>query len=337
MSDEFLPPLGLRNPHLQSLLNSSELRRLLSRRRAAQLLAVEQEWLMDGGDGVKLLGHYSPAPGPSRGLVVLLHGWEGSSRSNYVLATGARCHAAGFDVFRLNFRDHGDTHHLNPGIFHSCRLAEVIHALGDMQDRCGVSGWNIAGYSLGGNFALRVALHGPAQGLEIARVFAVCPVLDPAHVLKAMEDGPTFYERYYVRKWERSVRKKQERFPGRYEYEEWFQLPGLRERTAYFAERYYAFGSLDAYLDGYSIAGDRLAGLSVPGTLLTSEDDPVVPVDDARSLPSIPALDVEITRYGGHCGYLKNWRLESWAEDRILTDFAGADVAREIRVSEQTA
>lgn len=337
MIEEFNPPLGLSSPHLQSLLNSSALRRRLVRPRAAALLAAEQEWLLDGGQGVRLLGHFSPQPEASRGLVVLLHGWEGSSHSNYILSTGAACFAAGFDVFRLNFRDHGATHGLNEGIFHSCRLDEVIGALGDMQSRLRARSWLLAGFSLGGNFALRVSRHGPARGLEIGGVFAVCPVIDPDHALKAMEDGPTFYENYYVRKWERSMRMKQQHFPERYAYDEWYELPGLRARTEYFATRYYEFATLDDYLQGYSIAGDRLLGLSVPGMLLTAADDPVIPVRDARELPEIPGLEVLITRRGGHCGYLRNWRLESWAEDMILARFGATADAGAMRASEQWA
>lgn len=331
MNGEFRPPRGLRSPHVQSLLNSSSLRRRIARRRAAALLAAQEEWIMDGGNGIRLLAHVSRQPQQRRGVIVMLHGWEGSSHSNYMMSAGARFFAAGFDVFRLNFRDHGDTHHLNPGIFHSCRLDEVIHALGDMQQRLEARRWGIAGYSLGGNFALRVCLKGPARGLDPGRLFAICPVIDPARVLKAMEDGPTFYENYYIRKWARSVRLKQACFPDRYDYEEWFQMGGLRERTEFFATRYYPFESVEDYYDGYSIGGDRLAGLTVPGVLLTAADDPVVPVSDIEGLPAVEGLEVRVTEHGGHCGYLKNWRLDSWAEELALDTFerhadaAGAD------------
>ncbi len=324
--NDFVAPLGLRSPHTQSILNSSILRKKVVRRRAARLLAAEEELFLDGGDGVRLLGHLSRQPGDRRGVAVLLHGWEGSAHSNYMLAAGMHLYDAGFDVFRLNFRDHGETHHLNPGIFHSCRLDEVINALGDMQRRLDTGAWQIAGYSLGGNFALRVARHGPERGLDIRQAFAVCPVIDPSNVLKAMESGPVFYHNYYVRKWSRSVRAKQRNFPDRYAYDEWYELPGLRERTEYFATRYYNFGSLEAYLQGYSVAGERLKALEVPSVLLTSRDDPVCPVTDLELLPDNPNLDIRVTRHGGHCGYLKNWKLDSWAEDRIVEAFlAGAE------------
>ena len=272
---------------------------------------------MDCGRGVRLIGHYSEAPGNHAGLVVLLHGWEGSSASNYILSTGAHLFEKGFNVFRLNFRDHGDSHHLNPGVFHSCRLDEVIGALGDMQQRTGASNWGIAGYSLGGNFALRVALNGPGSGLNVRRCVAICPVLDPEHVLKTMETGPTFYENYYNRKWAQSLEKKQACFPDRYDYQEWYELPDMRERTRYLATRYYGYRTLEDYFDGYSVADERLAGLQVPSSILSSVDDPVVPITDTDSLPDNPCIEVSVTDHGGHCGYLKNWKLESWAEAYI--------------------
>lgn len=314
---DFAPPYGLRSPHMQSLLNSSAIRRRIATRRAVDLLAAQQEWIMDAGHGIRLIGHYSRQP-DSRGLVALLHGWEGSSNSNYVLALGARLFVEGYDVFRLNFRDHGDSHHLNPGIFHSCRLEEVIHALADMQEITGARNWHLAGYSLGGNFALRCALHGPAKGLSLGSVFAVCPVINPANVLVAMETGPSFYENYYIRKWGRSLRKKQACFPDRYDYDEWFDLPGMRARTEYFATRYYQFPTVEDYFEGYSVAGDKLQDLAVPGTLLTAADDPVIPESDVLGLPDLPGLEIIITPRGGHCGYMKNWKLDSWAEDLFL-------------------
>jgi len=321
---QFMPPLGLRNAHTQSLVSSSPLRRAVAMRRSKALRAVEQPWVLDGGDGVRLQGFYSAQPRAAeqdrlpRGLVVLLHGWEGSVNSSYILTNGARLYAAGFDVFRLNFRDHGDTHHLNPGIFHSCRLEEVISALADLQQRVGPGPWGLAGYSLGGNFALRVALNAQRANLHLACVVGVCPVIDPAGAMHAMEQGIRFYERYFERKWSRSLKIKKKCFPELYGDDNWHDVAGLRARTHYLATRYAGFADADSYFEGYSIAGERLSPLKIPSTILTSADDPVVPVADFDQLPVNPNLEVLVTSHGGHCGFLKNWKLESLAEDLIL-------------------
>jgi predicted alpha/beta-fold hydrolase len=340
--ENFVPPTGLRNAHIQSLLNSSVVRRKIVHRRSRALREAEQEWILDGGQGIRLHGLYSPQPGDAsrhaQGLAVLLHGWEGSANSNYILGSGAALYAAGFNVFRLNFRDHGDTHHLNTGIFHSCRLDEVIKALGDMQLRLAADRWCLAGYSLGGNFALRVALNAPRSGLDLMQVVSVCPVIDPVNAMEAMEGGIRFYERYFERKWSRSLRKKQAHYPELYGADDWYELRGLRARTHHLATRYAEFESADQYFDGYSIAGKRLAPLKVPATVLTSADDPVVPVGDFEGLPANPHLELIISRYGGHCGFLKNWKLESRAEDLILARFLDRpEPGHGFDVQEQTA
>lgn len=317
----FVPPLGLRSGHLQSLVSSSGIRRRLVWRRSAMMRQAEETWTLNGGDDIRLQGLYSRQPGNSRGLIVLLHGWEGSVNSNYVLGNSARLYASGFDVFRLNFRDHGDTHHLNDGIFHSCRLDEVVCALRDLQDRAQARRWCLAGYSLGGNFSMRVGLKSSSAGLDLRHIVAVCPVINPANAMIAMEQGSRFYERYFERKWSRSLRTKQAAFPELYGEENWADIKGLRERTHYLATRHAGFESAEAYFMGYSIADDRLEPLDVPATILTSADDPVVPVADFADLPQNPNLEVIITQYGGHCGFLKNWKLESMAEDLIAERF----------------
>ena len=57
---------------------------------------------------------------------------------------------------------------------------------------------SLAGFSLGGNFCLRVGARAEAAGLRIARIVAVCPVLDPATTLAALEAGPAIYRQYFM-------------------------------------------------------------------------------------------------------------------------------------------
>lgn len=335
----FTPPPGLRSGHAQSLLSSSAVRRRFVRRRAQEVKAAEVELTLDGGPDEEFDANSShPSPRvrlqafwscrPRTGAdserpppAVLFHGWEGSADSNYVLANAARLWAEGFDVLRFNFRDHGDTHHLNPGMFHSCRLDEVIHGLRDWQERFNIEGWNLGGYSLGGNFSLRVALRAQEAGLRLRQVVAVCPVINPAHAMRAMEEAGWFYQHYFERKWSRSLRKKKEIFPDLYGGDDMDRIRGLNARTDYIARKYSGFESAAHYYDGYSVGDGRLGSLKVPVTVLTSADDPVIPASDFEQLRGLPNLDLRIAAHGGHCGFLKNWRLESAAEDLIAERF----------------
>ncbi len=330
---DFKPPWLLRNPHVQSVLASSGLRRRFAlRRNDIESRAIEH--ILDGGDGVRLQGfHTAQRTRPAaRGLVIVLHGWEGSARSNYVLSTGERLLREGFDVFRLNFRDHGETLHLNREIFHSCRIDEVVNAVRDIVTRVPSAAYAIAGFSLGGNFALRVALRSHAEDIPLAYALAVCPVISPASGLFGLESGPWFYHRYFMRKWTRSLRAKQALFPDTELFSADELRANLRGLTRSLVLRHTDFGSLENYLQGYSIADDALSALPIPATILTSADDPVIPVADFRTLRLPPNVELEIAAHGGHCGFIRDFSLRSFTEDyiaeRMLLHVAPASTAR---------
>jgi predicted alpha/beta-fold hydrolase len=321
----FQPPLGLRNGHIQSILACTDWRQRLAERFSRQLRESAREVILDCGEGVRLQGFYSPAsPGAAaqrsagpRGLVVLLHGWEGSANSGYLLMTGQHLIDLGYDVFRLHYRDHGDTHHLNRGVFHSCRIGEVVGAVGSVRDLYTPERLMVAGFSLGGNFALRVGLRAPEAGIEVAQLVAVNPVIDPRSTMEAFEAGWSFYERHFLKKWRLSLERKQAAFPDLYDFSPCTKMNTLRDVTSFMVEHCTRFGGLYEYLDGYSVAGDRLASMTVPTTIITAEDDPLIPIGDFKGLALPTSIELEAVPYGGHCGFLEGYNLESWLESRI--------------------
>ena len=317
----FRPRGLLASPHLQSVLTSGPWRRRSVGRRTEDYRAASRREIVSTPEGVHLLGYRNlTRAARRRGLVILLHGWEGSVDSNYLLSTAATLDRAGFDTFRLNFRDHGDSHHLNLELFHSCRLREVLDAVRLVAQARESGPVYLVGFSLGGNFALRVARHGPANGLELDRVVAISPVVRPRHVMEALENGFMLYEQYFVVKWRRSLQRKQLLFPEHFDFSRWFRLKKLRSQTAHLVEHYTDFPNLEAYLEGYSIAGDYLEGLKTPSLVITAADDPIIPIRDFQALPRPDALTIEMLGRGGHCGFLENWRLECWIERKIVSE-----------------
>ena len=323
-ADDFAPPAWLRNAHLQTVLGTSPLRVRLGERRLAATGARTTPHIVDAGDGVRLSGlHDIPAHGAPKGLALLLHGWEGSVDSSYMRLTAAELLRRGWATFRLNFRDHGGSHHLNEAIFHSGRIDEVVRAAVDVARRFPAERIVAAGYSLGGNFALRLALRAPGAGLQLERVAAVCPVLDPARTMDAMDRGVGVYRRYFERKWRRSLLRKRELYPHLPCLDDRTLGGRLRELTRSLVEGHTDYGTLDGYFDRYTIAGDRLAALAVPAEILTAADDPVIPVEDFERLTLAPATRLTITPHGGHCGFLLDARLHGFAERwvaRVLDD-----------------
>ena len=324
----YRPPWWLRSGHVQTMLGSSPWRRRRGARALAATGAVTTAHLVDGGPGVRLEGLHSVVPGVEpRGFALLLHGWEGSAESSYMRQTAARLLERGFATFRLNFRDHGDSHHLNEAIFHSNRIDEVVCAARDVARRfwpdAGPSRPLVAaGYSLGGNFALRLALRAPGAGLPLAAVAAVCPVLDPKATMAQMEGGWRVYLHYFERKWRRSLVRKRQLFPRVHDFDDHTLHLGMRALTEWLVVRHTDFGSLDAYFDGYSIAGDRLAALRVPAHILMAEDDPVIPFEHFRALSLPPSASLDVSPQGGHCGFLRGLGLDGYAEDWVADRLA---------------
>jgi predicted alpha/beta-fold hydrolase len=321
--DRFEPPWLLRGPNVQSVVARVGPRRARVRAKAAALLAASEDIVADVGGGVRLLIHHTPPRcEPNAGTVVLMHGWEGSGMATYVLSAAIGLWARGHRIVRPNLRDHGPSHHLNEGLFHSCRLDEMVDAVRWIRARFPAGPLALVGSSLGGNFALRIAARADAAGLGVARVVAVCPVLDPEDTMYALDRGSLIYRQYFLRRWRRSLELKKAAFPHLYDFARLERFRTLEEMTDYFVRHYTEFADLSTYLRGYALTGDRLAGLRVPSRVLLADDDPVIPVWGIERVARSDNLKIDRTARGGHCGFIADYRLSSWADRYVLQALA---------------
>jgi predicted alpha/beta-fold hydrolase len=323
----FQPPRLLRHAHVQSILASLGFRHRAVRRQAAAMLHASRAEVLEL-DGVRLLGHYSGRPRQGAGaagrkLLIVLHGWEGSADSHYVVGLAGKAFARGFDVFRLNFRDHGGTAALNEGLFHSCRLEEVAAAVRAAASRYRSGETYLAGFSLGGNFALRVAAR-PEAAPVLTRVAAICPVLHPPSTMRALDEGLWLYRDHFLRRWRNSLAAKASAFPQLYDFGRLRRFRTLTALTAFCVERYTEFANLESYLHGYSLTGSVLERLAVPAWLLAARDDPVIPSEDLSDIAPSGALEVTLLPHGGHCGFLEDFKLRSWLDAQVLAAFGAA-------------
>jgi predicted alpha/beta-fold hydrolase len=150
--------------------------------------------------------------------------------------------------------------------------------------------------------------------VPLRRVASVCPVLDPAITMESIENGPAMYDWYFRRKWAGSLRRKRDLFPELSDWDDRVLKLDIRALTAWLVEHHTDFGSLQAYFDGYSIAGDRLAELAVPADILMAKDDPVIPFATFNGWGLPAHAHLEIAPWGGHCGFLENWRGDGFSE-----------------------
>jgi len=315
----FNPPLHLQNAHIQSILNSVGPRKFRAKR---LIKSMTSETLIFTTDkGVRLKGEFDRSALKNNqktpSVAILIHGWEGSSQSAYVVTTAAKLLASGLDVLRLNLRDHGDTQHLNRGIFNSTMTDEVADCIQLFTDKRGYLSKFLVGFSLGGNFTLRIAAdRGEELGLTAA--VAICPPVDPVNATETLNRGLFVYQKYFMHRWKNSLRKKIQHFP---EYDFGCELERLKTIDAmnqYLAPKLTNFPDVISYLKSYSLTGDRLQNLTIPSHLIASANDPIIPIEDIAKINCPSALAIEVQSNGGHCGFINRLNGESWIESYLV-------------------
>lgn len=316
--DSFQPPLFLKNAHVQTVLASSRLRTLGPN----PMGEVARKKIIETTEGVKLLGYHSvQKKHRAKGLVILLHGWEGSVDSTYLLRCGRSLYHQGYDIFRLNFRDHGDSHHLNRGLFYAVLLEEVYQAVIQAAELAGGGPVFMIGFSLGGNFVLRIlkkCVTVPFTNLRHA--VSISPVLNPEESTMQI-DRIAFIRKYFLTKWRRSLAKKQELFPELYDFENVMDLKTIQAVTDVLLEKYSDFETARDYFHAYSVMGSAIEDINIPTTIITAEDDPIIPIKEFYDLKLNKHIQLIVHPYGGHNGFITGFKLQSWYENRIIALF----------------
>ena len=281
------------------------------------MLDNSQEIIVTTSTGTKLLAFYSHHE-KSRGLIILLHGWEGSSSSAYILSAGAFFYNLGFSICRLNLRDHGDSHHLNEGLFHGALLEETFEAVNYLSQQSGNLSVYLIGFSLGGNFALRIAMrHYWTPIANLKYVFAISPPLDPYKTTLAIDNGYFFYRKYFLKKWKRSLIKKQRLFPEKYDFNRMLKSKTCMELTEDIMPYFPGLYSYRDYFNLYTLKNDSFQNLNIPVRIFIAEDDPVIPNEDYCRIQENAFLTITRQRFGGHCGFIDSFPLRCWYNERI--------------------
>lgn len=296
-----------------------------ARPRAFPRLPPAENRHFDVEPGTRVLAHcHWQANRAGHPLLLALHGLEGSSAAHYMRGLADKAFARGFNVVLLNQRNCGGTEPLSTSLYHSGLTGDADYVIGELAAADGIREMVVAGYSLGGNLALKLAGdYGDAPPAPLRGVCAVSPVLELAACVDALERRQNaIYQWNFVRGLRARMRRKSLTHPDR------FTIDGLRAvRTvrqfdeAYTAPHFGFKGATDYYHRASAMRViDRIR---VPALVITAEDDPFVPVAPFRhpSLTSNPHVELTVTRHGGHCGFVAAdgpGHDGYWAEQRIV-------------------
>jgi uncharacterized protein len=304
----FVPRRFLRNGHLQTLAGNFLRRKHLLPEPEPLLVEVEGPIAGYGATQVLCHCHWQPQEVRRERLtVILIHGLEGSSNSQYVIGNTARALAAGWNVVRMNMRSCGGTDHLAPTIYHSGRSGDVAKVMERIIAEQDVESIALVGYSMGGNLALKLSgEYGATPPRQLKAVVGISPLMDLTPSSAALHEPQNrIYEWHFMRAMRRRLRYKSHLYPELYPAGLAAQLKMMRDFDEHVVARYGGFRDADDYY--ITVASSQYAAeFQVPTLILHSLDDPFIRMLPATraALIANPHVTYVETHHGGHCAFL---------------------------------
>jgi uncharacterized protein len=272
-----------------------------------------------------LLGHCHWQPGRRRDapVLVIVHGLEGSSDSNYVRGIAEKAFHRGFHVVRLNQRNCGGSEALTPTLYNSGMSGDYRAVFEQLSGRDGFKQIFFAGYSMGGNLVTKMAGEfASAVPPALRGVCAVCPSIDLAACADALERWDNYpYQRRFVSGLMSRNARKQQLFPQLYSTNGLPRIRTVRQFDDFIIAPRFGYRDAQDYYE--SVGAKRVAAqIRVPFLMITAQDDPFVPYASflAARISENPAIQFVAPPHGGHCGFIsKHSGAERfWAEQRIV-------------------
>ena len=255
-------------------------------------------------------------------LIILCHGLEGSSQSQYIRGTASLFHEHHWDVLAMNYRGCGGSPNRQLRQYHS-GATEDLHTiitphLKDYEEIV------LVGFSLGGNLVLKYAGDQvyPLDA-KIKKVIAISSPIDLAagaqEILKAKN---YVYHREFMKCLMGKARIKQKLFPQDIKESDLNQVKNLIDFDDKFTGPIHGFRSAqDYYAQCNSI--QFLQNIQIPALIINAEDDPFLPKEcyPFQKAKESKFVHLMVPKYGGHVGFMTAGSKYYWDEHKIL-DFA---------------
>jgi predicted alpha/beta-fold hydrolase len=307
---------GLRGGHLQTLASFFLPRRIPLPSAEKRLIEVEP--------GVKLLCHCHWQTDRENALtVIIVHGLEGSSESQYMLGIAAKGLAAGMNVVRMNQRNCGGTDDLSATLYHSGRSQDIAAVAQNLLHQDRISRFALAGFSMGGNLVLKLAGEwGREAPPQFRAVVAVCPSMNLAASADALHlRANRLYEYYFMWQLRRRLRAKARLFPKAFDAARLRGVTTLRDFDDKITAYYCGFEGASDYYER-SAAANVIDRIAVPTLILHAANDPFIRIlpETRQRILSNPNIIFLETEDGGHCSFLAKPDGDDgrWAERRVV-------------------
>jgi uncharacterized protein len=268
--------------------------------------------------------------------LLLVHGLEGSSESQYMIGTAGKAWAAGMNVVRMNIRNCGGTEALGPTLYHSGMSDDIGHVVrellaGNGAERIGRIA--LAGFSMGGNQVLKLAGEWGRDGAvprQLVAVAAVSPAMDLAVSADALHlPRNRVFEWRFLFSLRQTLRRKQCLFPEQFQTsKQWWR--SIRDFDDCVTAPNCGFRDAADYYEQASAS--RVAEfITLPTLVVHSLDDPFIRITPPTQtkLAANPRVRFVLTEHGGHCAFLAADRHPNgdrrWVEHQIVDFVRGVN------------
>lgn len=255
-------------------------------------------------------------------LVVILHGLGSSSRVSYVLTLLQEIQKRGWRAVAVNARGTTGPNRLLE-TSHGGRTGDVDWVIRTIRERNPSQTLYLAGYSIGGNQALKWLGEQGAQA-PVAKAVAVSVPYRLAVSVKHLDQG--FNQKVYTSRVLKILKErafeKEKLFPGSIDVEKVKRADTYRVYDREVTAKLNGFRNEEDYWEQSSCAG-YLDQIRRPTLLIHAANDPLF-LEEDMPLETIEAsayLDLKLSGDGGHLGFVAGripFQVNRWLEETIL-------------------
>jgi uncharacterized protein len=272
-------------------------------------LPAAEERLIEVAPGVKVRcwAYWQEQNRVAALTLVVVHGLEGSSESQYMMGVARNGLAAGMNVVLMNQRNCGGMDHSAPTLYNSSLSADVATVARSFVANDHVSRFALIGFSMGGNLVLKCAGEWGSNGpKEFKAVAAVCPAMDLAASADALhEPRNRIYEWYFLWQLFGRIRRKAKLFPGHFDASRLRGVSSLRGFDDRVTAPYCGFTGADDYY-ARAAAANVVGGIAVPTLIIHAANDPFIRMrpETVRRIASNQNIAYVESEDGGHCAFV---------------------------------
>lgn len=253
----------------------------------------------------------------AKSIVILLHGLEGSSSSQYILGMANALSSVSIDICAVNHRSCSGELNRTLGFYHSGYTQDLAFIVSELSKKYEVV--SAVGYSLGGNMLLKYL--GTA---DVPREFKTGVALSvPAHLSSSAVRLNHWTNRPYAVQFLKTLNKKAvakaKQFPHILDYKKFQKISTLYEFDNKVTAPLHGFVDAEDYY-AQSSSAQFLHNIKVPTLLINALDDsflapPCFPFEVAHSSPN---FHFYAPKHGGHVGFARLKSDAYWSDDMVV-------------------